>query len=350
MIWRFRAAPKDRRMMAFEQIESIWPVNGSVLVQDDKLYCVAGRSIFLDSGIRFLILDPVTGKKIDEKVMDEKDPYTGENMHKYVKDLNMAVGLSDILSSDGEYIYMRSQQFDLEGNRKNIAVRNYDDQFGEGAHVFSPIGFLDDSLFYRTTMMYGKTVKGGWGGFGMAARVTPAGKILVVDDDTVYGYGQKPEFLTESLITEYSLYAADKTTNSSAVKEYMESGGKMFYPGAGDWGEGQKAPKNQMSAVQYKWQVDKPDIFARAMVLADKTLFVAGPPDILDEEDIYFFLNDEEIKEKLARQSDLQKEKKVEKCGLFHQKPEKSLRNLNSIHYLYGTEWLHQRDNYTCLQ
>jgi hypothetical protein len=83
----------------------------------------------------------------------------------------------------------------------------------------------------------------------------------------------------------------------------------MFSPGAGDWKAGQEAPKDQMSAVQYKWQKDKPDIFARAMVLADKTLFVAGPPDILDEEDIYFFLNDEEVKEKLARQSDLHKGK-----------------------------------------
>ena len=64
-----------------------------------------------------------------------------------------------------------------------------------------------------------------------------------------------------------------------------------------------------MSAVQFKWQVIKPDIFARAMVLADKTLFVAGPPDILDEENIYFFLNDEEVKEQLARQSDLLKGK-----------------------------------------
>jgi outer membrane protein assembly factor BamB len=309
LIWRFRAAPIDRRMMAYNQVESVWPVHGSVLIQDEKLYCVAGRSMFLDGGIRFLILDPVTGKKIDEKIMDEKDPYTGENMHKYVNNLNMAVGLSDILSSDGKHIYMRSQQFDLKGNRKNIAVRNFDDQFGEGAHVFSPIGFLDDSLFYRTTMMYGKTVKGGWGGFGMAARVTPAGKILVVDDDFVYGYGQKPEFLTESLITEYNLFAADKNGSSSAVKEYMKAGGKMFYPGAGDWKAGQEAPKEQMSAVQCKWQVDKPDIFARAMVLADKTLFVAGPPDILDEEDIYFFLNDEEVKEKLARQSDLHKGK-----------------------------------------
>ncbi len=309
MIWRFRAAPKDRRMMAFNQVESVWPVHGSVLVQDDRLYCVAGRSMFLDGGIRFLILDPVTGKMIDEKIMNENDPYTGENMHKYVKNLDMAVGLADILSSDGNHIYMRSQQFDLNGNRKNIAVRNFDDQFGEGAHIFSPIGFLDDSFFYRATMIYGKTIKGGWGGWGMAGKLTPAGRILVADDDTVYGYGQKPEFLTESIITEYSLYAADKNTSSSAVKEFMKTGGKMFYPGAGDWKEGQTLPEIQMSAVQFKWQVDKPDIFARAMVLADKTLFVAGPPDILDEEEIYFFLNDEEIKEKLARQNDLHKGK-----------------------------------------
>ncbi|MFC1494238.1 PQQ-binding-like beta-propeller repeat protein [Thermodesulfobacteriota bacterium] len=309
LIWRFRAAPKDRRMMAFNQVESVWPVHGSVLIQNDRLYCVAGRTMFLDGGIRFLILDPVTGKMIDEKIMDENDPDTGENMHKYVKNLDMAVGLADILSSDGEHIYMRSQQFDLNGNRKNIAVRNFDDQFGEGAHIFSPIGFLDDSFFYRATMLYGKTIKGGWGGWGMAGKLTPAGRILVADDVTVYGYGPKPEFLTESIITEYSLYAADKNGSSSAVEEFMKTGGNMWYPGAGDWKQGQSLPKIQMSAVQFKWQVDKPDIFARAMVLADKTLFVAGPPDILDEEGIYFFLNDEEIKEELARQYDLHKGK-----------------------------------------
>jgi outer membrane protein assembly factor BamB len=329
LIWRFRAAPKDRRMMAFNQVESVWPVHGSVLIQNDRLYCVAGRSMFLDGGMRFLILDPVTGKILDEKIMDENDPYTGENMHKYVKNLDMAVGLADILSSDGKHIYMRSQQFDLEGSRKNIAVRNFDDQFGEGAHIFSPVGFLDDSLFYRTTMIYGKTIKGGWGGFGMAGKIAPAGRILVVDDDTVYGYGQKPEFLTESIITEYSLYAANKKGSSSAVKEFMKTGGNMLYPGAGDWKEGQSLPAIQMSAVQFRWQVDKPDIFARAMVLADKTLFVAGPPDIVDEEDIYFFLNDEEIEEQLARQSDLHKGKEGGRMWIVSAENGKKLRELD---------------------
>ena len=58
LAWRFRAAPDDRRLMAYEQLESAWPVSGSVLVQGDAVYCVAGRSAFLDGGMRLLRLDP----------------------------------------------------------------------------------------------------------------------------------------------------------------------------------------------------------------------------------------------------------------------------------------------------
>jgi hypothetical protein len=66
MIWRYRAAPADLRMGAFEQIESVWPVHGSVLVRESQgghaeLWCVAGRSMFLDGGLRLLRLNPATG-------------------------------------------------------------------------------------------------------------------------------------------------------------------------------------------------------------------------------------------------------------------------------------------------
>ena len=44
LAWRFRAGPEDRRVVAYGQLESVWPVHGSVLVQDDSVYFAAGRS------------------------------------------------------------------------------------------------------------------------------------------------------------------------------------------------------------------------------------------------------------------------------------------------------------------
>jgi hypothetical protein len=41
------------------------------------------------------------------------------------------------------------------------------------------------------------------------------------------------------------------------------------------------------------------------MVLADRTLFIAGPPDIVDEEEAFFALNDDEVLERLAEQNAL---------------------------------------------
>ena len=41
------------------------------------------------------------------------------------------------------------------------------------------------------------------------------------------------------------------------------------------------------------------------MVLADKTLFAAGPPDIVDEEENFFILDNAEVLAKLAEQKEL---------------------------------------------
>ena len=101
LAWRFRAAPMDQRLMAFGQLESVWPVHGSVLIQDDVLYCVAGRSMFLDSGLRLWRLDPGTGRVLSETVMDDRDPATGKTIQTYVSWLNMPTALPDVLSSDG---------------------------------------------------------------------------------------------------------------------------------------------------------------------------------------------------------------------------------------------------------
>ncbi len=216
LAWRFRAAPIDRRTMAFEQLESLWPVHGSVLVQDGAVYCAAGRSMFLDGGVRMLKLDARTGKKLFEKALDERKPGSDENLQADTMWLNMPVALPDVLACDGKRIYMKSQVFDMDGKRGAMGpvsadpVRQAAVQDGEERHLFCPTGYLDGDWFHRSYWLFGKTFCSGWKGYYEAGKVTPSGKILVFDDARVYGFGRKPQYYKWTTPMEYQLFAAGK--------------------------------------------------------------------------------------------------------------------------------------------
>ena len=222
LAWRFRAAPSNQRLTAFEQVESVWPVPGSVLVQDGTAYCVAGRSMFLDGGLRLLRLDPATGRLISETVLNETEEATGKDMHEYVSWLNMPPALPDVLSSDGRLVYMRSQPFELDGTRLPLEAMPYtnDANFGYGAkppkqraehaHLFSPTGLLDDSWWHRSYWMFGSQYVSGWCGFFLAGKSAPAGRILVFDEEKVYGFGRKPRYFSWTSPIEHHLFAADR--------------------------------------------------------------------------------------------------------------------------------------------
>ncbi|HOX05974.1 MAG TPA: PQQ-binding-like beta-propeller repeat protein [Planctomycetota bacterium] len=62
LAWRFRAAPAERRIVAFGQTESVWPVVGGVLVEGDLAYVIAGRSAESGEGIAVHAVDPIAGK------------------------------------------------------------------------------------------------------------------------------------------------------------------------------------------------------------------------------------------------------------------------------------------------
>ncbi|TWT51858.1 Serine/threonine-protein kinase AfsK [Thalassoglobus neptunius] len=214
LCWRYRAAPLDRRTIAFEQLESLWPVHGSVLFENDSIYAVAGRSNFLDGGLRLVRLDLKSGKKLTETLMDETNPATGNNLQELVKVLQMPVGLPDILSSDGERIYMRSQKFDQDGNRLEIGpvsgdfVEQGSAQRGEGVHLFAPMGFLDDTWFHRAYWVNGRSFAGGHAGYYQAGKFAPAGRILVNGGGYVYGYGRKPQYYKWTTVLEHQLFAS----------------------------------------------------------------------------------------------------------------------------------------------
>jgi len=287
LVWKFRAAPEDRRLMAYEQVESVWPVSGSVLVREGVVCCVAGRAMWLDGGLRLLRLDAATGKLLSETVLDDKYPGTQDSLQKELKWPNLPVALPDVLSCDDKYIYMRSQHFDFEGKRPEVITpRDYTDQHGETAHLFSPTGFLDGSYWHRTHWMWGRSFISGAGGWPLAGYRTPSGRLLVVDDSSVYGFGEAPlKFLGTP--KSYHLFACAKepkiiTSNQPPRKQGTSIFGKVF-----------------TTRLTYDWSLGVPFI-ARAMVLAGETLFVAGPPVMVDEQEVFTNYGDAAVQAKMA--------------------------------------------------
>jgi hypothetical protein len=281
-------------MVAFEQVESVWPVHGSVLVQNDVLYCVAGRSMFLDGGLRLLRLDPKTGRKLSETILDDRDPETQENLQVHIQGLNMPVALPDILSSDGRHVYMRSLPFDLEGKRKFVTYVPVKEQQGDDLHLFCPTGFLDDSLWHRTYWGYGRAWASGAGGYYQAGRVIPAGRPLVFDDQRVYGYGRLWQYYRWTTPLEFHLFAANKhpeIVDAGSERKPIRKGGK-------------RAGSRTISVTRFlpDWS-DDISVQVNSMVLTEAALFAAGPPDVEDEVESLKTLLDPETQQKLAEQS-----------------------------------------------
>ncbi|MDB4459253.1 PQQ-binding-like beta-propeller repeat protein, partial [bacterium] len=63
LVWRLQAAPTTERIVAYGQVESPWPVAGTILVIDDVIYFAAGRQPFADGGVLIFAIDPTTGER-----------------------------------------------------------------------------------------------------------------------------------------------------------------------------------------------------------------------------------------------------------------------------------------------
>jgi hypothetical protein len=313
LAWRFRAAPMDRRMMAWEQLESAWRVHGSVLVHDDVLYCTAGRNMYVDGGVRLIRLNPMTGELFGETVMNDCDPETGQDMHlaylKKTQGNNMPVAHSDILSCDGKNLWMRSQKITFDGKRLEIGLEPVTQQENEDFHVFCQNGFLDDTYFFRSYWTYGRRVTGGYGGWPRAGRLVPSGRILCVDEGRVYGFGRKPEYMVNSSVLEHHLFAADKKVSERDIArvgkaaQAMNKRSKRRNANMSDWKLRYFFPTEDLSAAAFQWKLDQPAMIARAMTVAGSRLFVSGPPDLFDERQAFHNPDDPRIKAMLKRQA-----------------------------------------------
>ena len=279
LAWRFRAAPIDRRQVHFEQVESLWPVNGSVLVQNNEAVFVAGRSIFLDEGLRFIRLNALTGELLHESILDRTDHRTGEAIQKGIQRLNMPVGLPDLLGSDGKRYFMRSEVLDNMGQRIGKAPHSTEparvivERPEEDAHLFAPSGYADDSWWHRTYWSYGSTFTGGHDGYYQSGRFTPSGRILCHDQHKVYGFCRDDNDYRWTSTLKYHMFMAPRAQVKLGPEQqqsaFTKKPGKKYF-------------------VKHEWRRPLP-ILLRGLAGAGKYLILAGPPDKLDEREVWKF-------------------------------------------------------------
>ena len=296
LVWRFLAAPRDQRIGSFDQVESSWPVHGSILVDKGVAYLTAGRSTYLDGGIRVYGLEPATGKILHKGLLEGPNPFKdgSRDVAFFVTGAN-----SDVLVSEGGFVYMRQKKMTPDLKEVEVKVLSSKGAQDVGLHIFSTAGLLDGSWYNRTFWMYSKR----WPGFQLANQASKTGQLLVVGEEKTYAvrtfYYRNVHSLMFFPGKKGYLLFADLNTNEPQIvgeegwrkplawlpQSHIPREGN---PGLDNVSRGFGADKGigYTRAEMPVWTHWLP-VRIRAMVKAGDTLFVAGAPDVFDAKDPY---------------------------------------------------------------
>ncbi len=294
LAWQFLAAPVDRRIGYFDQLESVWPVHGSVLVRDGIAYVTAGRSTYLDGGIRIYGLDPAKGTVTYQSTLSGPHRTVGvdRDLAFFIEGAN-----SDVLVSEGDYLYMRQKKFTPDLQEVDIPILSSKGEQDVGLHVFATSSLLDGSWYNRAFWMYSKR----WPGFQLANQAAKAGQLLVIDEQDTYGVNvytrrnvHSPMFFPGN--EGYLVYADDNSNEPQIVGEPGARTPVEWLPQSHiprDGNPGLDSPAFGLDKMMGYTRAEPPlwaqwvKVRARAMVKAGDVLFLAGEPDHFDPEDPY---------------------------------------------------------------
>ena len=264
LAWRFRGLP-DRAICAYEQVESAWPVCGSVLVKNGVAYFAAGRNSFLDGGIFLYGLDPQTGRVVHKRHV--YGPYNDEGFPIITSKIASGSGLDgfkgDIFLSDGELLYLRQQAFKAD----LMPLRPEEPR---PTHLIPSPGFLEAIPHHRTFWTIDTTIR-----YDIPAGKQAAhGDILVLDGEQFYevrGYTPGRVSPFDPRPNGYTLFAGVYTRAKETV---TQARGRNRAP----------AKVAVRSVAEKRWASPIP-LTGKALVLAGETVFVAGTPAVFPSDD-----------------------------------------------------------------
>ena len=253
LIWRFRGAPHRANLVAYGQVESVWPVHGSLVVRDGKVYCLAGRSSYLNGGMYLSVLDLATGKVAQEKklVPNLESSYEADGGVR-----------SDLIVLDGDTIRVRHMAFDPRDIEKVTFAKGASRGPSFKSSLSAIGGFLDDSWFNTTVWGLGNV----------------KGQVMAHDDTHVFGlaahnrFGQSCGHDTFRLAQNgYRLFCKPMS-------------GKSDKATAGEARDRRRGKKKRAGKVAYLWS-NKVPLRGEAILLGSNCLYLAGTRDIVEKKD-----------------------------------------------------------------
>ncbi|MFP6886697.1 MAG: hypothetical protein VB997_04015, partial [Opitutales bacterium] len=260
----------DRRVVVRGRLESTWPVHGNVLVHEDSVVVAAGRSSYLDGGIHLYRLDPATGKTLSATTIFSPDE-KGKQPPNGGRDVRGV--LNDVLLADGPDVYMRQCKLDFDTGSDE----------GSGIHLFTPIGFLDDTWWHRAYWVFNNEFKSHWSGWWRVGNEVPSGRILSYDDKLIYGFGRSayPGGNTGQWRggEKYQLFAVNRKqpTNASQPSQPAQDRRKQNPPKK----KGKRPKTPPKRKVPNLWEIQVP-ILATSLAATKGAVYAAGPPNMFE--------------------------------------------------------------------
>jgi hypothetical protein len=242
--------------------------------------------------MRLVCLDVQTGKLLHEEILDETDP-TGDGLiEDKMANRTLPASNPDILTFNGRNIFMNTQRFELDCSRPVVEpMRRANTQVGEDTHLFVNSGFLDDSGFHRTLMLFGRNYSGGDIENHEPPRFAPGGKMLAFNETHAFGFSRLPHLHRWVRDLEWHIYRASKTDRKRDPPRGkdgriidLSSHDVLIHANATDPEELTRLKKSLLSStIKYDWSQHDPDLYVNSIILTETLLYIAGAPAIRNE-------------------------------------------------------------------